>query len=50
MYSPFPEKYIVPDLETKSQKYNKALKILFPFTLLFLPAIPWMIVSVQGCR
>lgn len=50
MYSPFPEKYIVPDLETKSQKYNKALKILFPFTLLFLPAIPWMILSVKASR
>ena len=50
MYSPFPEKYIVPDLETKSQKYNKALKILFPFTLLILPAIPWMILSVKASR
>ena len=50
MYSPFPEKYIVPDLETKCKKYNKALKILFPFTLLILPAIPWMILSVKASR
>lgn len=50
MYSPFPEKYVVPDLETRCRKYNKAIRILFPFTLLILPAIPWMILSTKAAR
>ena len=47
---PFPEKYIVPGLEAKARKYSRAMTILFPFCLLILPAIPWMVLSVKASR
>ena len=47
---PFPEKYIVPGLEAKARKYSRAMTILFPFCLLILPAIPWVVLSVKASR
>ena len=46
----FPEKYIVPGLEAKARKYSRAMTILFPFCLLILPAIPWVVLSVKASR
>ena len=45
-------KAIVPDLHARCKRLERAYKILFPMTLLFIPAIPAMIVmSKYGyCR
>ncbi len=45
-------KAIVPDLHARCKRLERAYKILFPMTFLFIPAIPAMIVmSKYGyCR